>query len=151
MFILACHLIDIIAAILGRPERATFFSQNLDNTFPWFQDNTASVLEYPNAMVTLESTASEVSTKESRRLEVYGTRGSVILEPLEPPALRLCLDEDRGGYVKGWQKVEVEHRPRYIDSLRALVADIRGEKAPDRSLDHEFMVQETVLRAVGLL
>ena len=102
-------------------------------------------------MVTLESTASEVSTKESRRLEVYGTRGSVILEPLEPPALRLCLDEDRGGYVKGWQQVEVEHRPRYIDSLRALVADIRGEKAPDRSLDHEFMVQETVLRAVGLL
>ena len=46
---------------------------------------------------------------------------------------------------------EVEHRPRYIDSLQALVADISGEKAPDRSLDHEFTVQETVLRAVGLL
>ena len=151
MFILACHLIDIIVAILGRPERATFFSQNLDHTFPWFRDNTTSVFEYPDAMVTIESTASEVSTKESRRLEVYGTCGSVILEPLEPPALRLCLDEDRDGYAEGWQRVEVEHRPRYIDSLRALVADIRGEKSPDRSLDHEFTVQETVLRAVGLL
>ena len=151
MFILACHLIDIIVAILGRPERAAFFSQNLDHTFPWFQDNTASVLEYPDAMVTLESTASEVSSGASRRLEVYGTRGSVILEPLEPPALRLCLDEDRDGYAEGWQRVEVEHQPRYIDSLRALVADIRGEKLPDRSLDHEFTVQETVLRAVGLL
>ena len=151
MFILACHLIDIIVAILGRPERATFFSQNLDRTFPWFRDNTASVLEYADAMVTLESTASEVSSGASRRLEVYGTRGSVILEPLEPPALRLCLDEDRDGYAEGWQRVDVKHRPRYIDSLRALVADIRGEKSPDRSLDHEFTVQETVLRAVGLL
>ena len=151
MFILACHLIEIIVTLIGRPERMTWFAQNLDDTFPWFQDNTACVFEYPDAMATLESTASEVSSGASRRLEVYGTRGSAILEPLEPPALRLCLDEDRDGYVKGWQQVEVENRPRYVESLRALVADIRGEKSPDRSLDHEFTVQETVLRAVGML
>ena len=151
MFILACHLIDIVVAILGRPERAEFFSQNLDHVVPWYRDNTTSVFEYADALVTIESTASEVSTKESRRFEVYGTRGSVIIEPLEPPALRLCLDEDRDGYAEGWQSVDVENRPRYVESLRALVSDIRGEKSPDRSLDHEFTVQETVLRAVGLL
>ena len=44
----------------------------------------------------------------------------------------------------------VENRPRYVESLRAFVADIRGEKTPDRSLDHEFIVQETVMRAAGL-
>ena len=44
----------------------------------------------------------------------------------------------------------VEKRPRYVESLCALVADIRGEKMPDPSLDHEFTVQETVLRATGL-
>ena len=151
MFILACHLIDIVVAILGRPERVEFFSQNLDHAVPWYRDNTTSVFEYPDALVTIESTASEVSTKESRRFEVYGTRGSVIIEPLEPPALRLCLDEDRDGYAEGWQGVDVENRPRYVESLRAFVADIRGEKSPDRSLDHEFTVQETVLRAAGLL
>ena len=151
MYILGCHLIDIIVALLGRPERVTSYSQNLNHTFPWFRDNTAAVFEYPDAMATLESTASEVSHGESRRLEVYGTRGSAILEPLEPPALRLCLDEDRDGYAKGWQRVEIEKRPRYVESLRAFVADIRGEKSPDRSLDHEITVQETVLRAVGLL
>ena len=80
-----------------------------------------------------------------------GTRGSAILEPLEPPALRLCLDEDRDGYAEGWQTVPVENRPRYVESLRAFIADIRGEKSPDRSLDHEFTVQETVLRAAGMI
>ena len=34
MFILACHLIDIIVAILGRPERTTFFSQNFGPYLP---------------------------------------------------------------------------------------------------------------------
>ena len=151
MFILASHPIDIVVALLGRPERVTPFSQSLNGTFPWYRDNTAAVFEYPEALATLESTALEVSPGESRRFEVYGTRGSAILEPLEPPALRLCLDEDRDGYAKGWQTVDVEKRPRYVESLRAFVADIRGEKSPDRSLDHEFTVQETVLRAAGLL
>ena len=65
--------------------------------------------------------------------------------------LRLCLDEDRDGYKKGWQTVPVKVEPRYVGSLGALVADIRGEKQPDRSLDHELAVQETVLRAAGIL
>jgi predicted dehydrogenase len=150
MFILACHLTDIIVALLGRPDRVTPFSRHDGAEFPWFRDNTAAVFEYPKALAILESTCLEVSSGQSRRLEVYGTRGSAILEPLEPPALRLCLDEDRDGYAKGWQTVPVEARPRYVESLRAFLADIRGEKTPDRSLDHEFTVQETVLRAAGL-
>ena len=52
--------------------------------------------------------------------------------------------------MKGWQTVPVENSPRYVESLRAFVADILGEKTPDRSLDHEFVVQETVLRVAGI-
>ena len=151
MFILACHLIDIFVALLGRPNRVTPFLRNEDKAFPWYRDNTVSIFEYPGAMAIIESTGLEVSSGASRRLEVYGTRGSAILEPLEPPALRLCLDEARDGYAEGWQTVPVENRPRYVESLRAFIADIRGEKSPDRSLDHEFTVQETVLRAAGMI
>ncbi len=150
MFILACHLIDIIVALLGRPDQVTPFLRTEGTEFPWYRDNNVAVFEYPNALAMLESTALEVSSGALRRLEVYGTRGSAILEPLEPPVLRLCLDQDRDGYMAGWQTVSVENRPRYVESLRAFVADIRGEKTPDRSLEHEFTVQETVLRAAGL-
>lgn len=151
MFILACHLTDIIVALLGRPTRVTPFTRHDGHDVAWYRNNTAAVFEYPRALAILESTALEIDSGKSRRLEVYGTRGSAILEPLEPPALRLCLDTERDGFVKGWQPVPVEPRPRYVDSLRAFVADIRGEKSPDRSLEHEFTVQETVLRAAGLL
>ena len=154
LFELLCHLMDIIVALLGRPERITSFLRNDSGAVAEFSDNTATVFEYPKAMVILESAATEVSYMHARRLEVYGTRGSAILEPFElhpKPALRLCLDEDRDGFTQGWQEVPIEFSPRYVASLAAMVADIRGEKKPDRSLDHELTVQETVLRAAGII
>ena len=83
----------------------------------------------------------------ARRFEVYGTGGSAIMEPMEPAdTLRLALTEPRGGYPAGVSIVDLEARPRYVASLEAFVKDIRGEKQPDRSLDHELLVQETILR-----
>ena len=150
VFILACHLIDIIVTLMGRPDRVTPFMRHDGAKFDWFQDNNLVVFEYERGQAIIESTALEVDPGASRRIEVYGTRGSIIMEPLEPPNLRLCLDTDQGKYKKGWQTVTVPARPRYVESLRAFVADIRGQKTPDRSLDHEYTVQETVLRASGL-
>jgi DNA-directed RNA polymerase specialized sigma24 family protein len=37
----------------------------------------------------------------------------------------------------------------YELELRAFVATFRGQKSPDRPLDHELLVQETLLRATG--
>ena len=74
------------------------------------------------------------------------------MEPFEPPGpIRLCLNEERGGYPAGITKVELEDRPRYVDNLASFVKDVRGEKAPDRSLDHELLVQETILRCTGAI
>jgi predicted dehydrogenase len=151
LFELLCHLLDIVVYLLGRPRRVTSFLRNDLGPVPEFCDHTATVLEYDRALAILESAAMEQEPFAVRRLEVYGTRGSAILEPLEPPQLRLCLDEARDGYAKGWQPVPVEDRPRYVACLDAFLADIRGEKTPDRSLDHEFLVQETLLRATGVV
>ena len=150
LFELLCHLIDIVVFLLGRPTKVTSFLRNDLGTTPQFADNTLAVFEYDNAMAHLESAAMEVSAFPSRRFEVYGTKGSVILEPFEraeKPSVRLCLDSDRGDFTKGWQTVDLETRGRYDGELAALVSDIRGEKSPDRSLYHELIVQETVLRA----
>jgi predicted dehydrogenase len=152
LFELLCHLIDIVVALLGRPDRVTSFLRDDLGTAPSFEDNTLTAFEYARAMAMLSSAAMEVSPFVARRFEVYGTRGSLILEPFETsPVLRICLDAARHGFESGWQQIPIESPPRYAASLAALVADIRGEKTPDRSLDHELVVQETVLRASGIL
>ena len=144
------HMLDIVVALLGRPHRVTPFARQHSADFPWYRDNTAAVLEYPAALAVVESVAAEADPTAARRLEVYGSRGSAVLEPLEPPRLRLCLDGARDGYAAGWQEVAVANRPRYVESLRAFLATIRGEQPPDRTFAHELAVQETILAAAGL-
>ncbi len=164
IFIMGGHLVDIIVSILGRPQRVTRFQRHDAESFssfeenqwtrdpPWYYNNTAAIFEYPQAMATLESTNMEFDSWESRRFEVYGTRGSVILEPFESrrgrsvrPVIRLCLDEDRDGYAQGWQTAPVPPAKRYFPGLAALMATIQGAQPPDRTLKHEFLVQETLV------
>ena len=90
----------------------------------------------------------------ARRFELYGVRGSaILLEPFEPGGrIRLCLEQARDGFAGGEQLVETGSPTRqelYERELVAFVATLRNEQPPDRSIDHEVLVQETLLRATG--
>ena len=146
---LAPHLLDQIVWILGRPSNVTSFLREDVIETGGFANNTLGVFEYAGAMAIVDIAAMEPAPT-ARRFEVYGSVGSAIMEPMEPAdTLRLALTEPRGGYPAGVSIVGLEARPRYVASLEAFVKDIRGEKQPDRSLDHELLVQETILRATG--
>ncbi len=149
---LAGHMLDQLVWLLGRPRRVTSFFQNVATPGSSnFRDNTLAVFEYDRALATVDIAAMEARPM-ARRFEVYGTRGSAIMEPFEPAdTLRLCLDEARGGFKAGVNVVRLQDRPRYVDSLAAFIRDLPGEAQPDRSLDHELLVQETLLRATGRL
>ena len=148
---LAGHMLDQVVWLLGRPRKVTGFFQNVATRSPHFRDNTLGVFEYDRALAFVDIAAME-TRPTARRFEVYGTRGSAVMEPFEPAdTVRLCLDEAHGGFKAGVNIVKVQDRPRYVDSLAAFVKDIRGEKQPDRPLDHELLVQETLLRATGRL
>ncbi len=148
-FDLAGHMIDQIVWLLGRPVKVTSFLRHDDTVVPGFEDNTLAVLEYPRAMAVVDIAAMETRPM-ARRFEVYGSLGSAIMEPFEPVrGIRLCLERPRDGFLKGEQFVLVEDRPRYVLSLVSFLAAVRGEQPPERSLDHELLVQETLLRATG--
>jgi predicted dehydrogenase len=81
---------------------------------------------------------------------VYGTKGTAIMEPFEPAeTIKLTLEEDRGEYKKGINVVQIEDRARYVDTFAELVRNIKGESEPLRTLDHELLVQETLMRVTG--
>ena len=148
-FDLSGHMIDQVVWILGRPTKVTSFLRQDATDVPGFSDNTLCVLEYDSAMAFVDI-ASVEPPPMARRFEVYGTAGTATMEPFEPPGpIRLCLKEERGGYPAGESTVAVVDKPRYVDNLASFIKDIRGEKPPDRSLDHELLVQETILRCTG--
>ncbi len=146
---LAGHMLDQITWLLGRPLKVTSFLRN-DGPPDGFADNTLGVFEYERAMAFVDIAAMETRPM-ARRFEVYGTQGSAIMEPIEPaPNIRLCLDEDRGEYREGAQFIPLGGESRSYDKeLVAFLASVSGEKPPDRPLEHELLVQETLLRATG--
>jgi predicted dehydrogenase len=149
MLELGCHLIDMLVLLMGRPGWVTPFLRHDGPETNGLADNTLAVMEYDGALALIESAAMEAQPFPRRRFEVIGTEGTILLQPLEPPAVRLCLREPRGGFQAGWQTVEVENPPRYDRDLEELARSIREEQAFPYSYEHDYTVQETVLRACG--
>ena len=149
-FDLAGHMIDQIISILGTPERVfSFLKPNENNkNLSSFKDNTLGVLEFSNALATIEITASEINPL-ARRFEVYGTKGYIILEPFEPAnKLKLCLENDGNFYKKGINIIDLENRPRYKKSFECFIDNIINNSKPKRSLEHEKLVQEILLSCI---
>jgi predicted dehydrogenase len=150
MYELACHLIDVLVLLLGRPHKVTPFLRHDATHDDGLADNTLAVFEFDRTMAVIETAAMETSAFARRQFEVCGTNGSIVLQPLEPPAVRLCLREPRGGYVAGWQTVDVPTVPRYARDLEEFARCIRGEQEFPYSIEHDFTAQETLLRACGV-
>lgn len=154
-FDLGGHVLDQIVWMLGRPEKVTSFLRNDGGSVEPFKDNTLTVYEYEQGMAFITISALEPRPM-ARRFEVYGTEGSaIIVEPFEPGhTIRLCLQDAKDGYSQGEQIVKIngESRQRtYELELVAFLATIKGEQLPDRPVSHELMVQETLLRATGVI
>ena len=155
MFDLGGHVLDQIVWLLGRPDKVSSFLRNDGSQIPGFADNTLAVFEFQRAMAIIDIAAME-SRPMARRFEVYGSNGSaIILEPFEPGhQVRLCLEESREGYSSGAHVLSIRGRSRqqlYELELQAFLAAVKGEQPPDRSPDHELLVQESLLRATGHL
>ena len=152
-FDLAGHMLDQVVYLLGRPTQVTAFLHNHSGIVPTFKDNTLGVFEFEQALAFVDIAAMEPRPM-ARRFEVYGSKGSaIIIEPFEPAhRLRLCLEEAAGGYDKGVTMLDVPHQTRqamYELELAAFVRVLKGDQPPDRTFEHEMLVQETLLRATG--
>jgi len=150
MFELGCHLLDITMVILGTPNKVTPFLRKdapFDDTL---LDNTAAVFEFDNAVAILQSSAMRPNAFATRRFEICGTDGSITVEPLEPPSVRLNLREARGGFKRGLQQVSVPDHDRHVRDFQDFARCIRGEAEFAYSKQHDYEVQRALLAACGV-
>ena len=156
---LAGHMLDQIVWTLGKPTKTACYLRTDDygtgERVDGFADNTLGVFEFDGAMAMVDIAAMETEPM-ARRYEVYGTAGSaIIVEPFEPGSrIRLCLAEATEEYSAGVQMVPFQSRSRqelYDQELKAFLRTIAGQQEPERLPEHDLLVQETLLRAVGTL
>ena len=55
-----------------------------------------------------------------------------------------------GGYSKKYQEIVFGKYDRYVHDAADFAGIIRGEKESDYKSEHDYNVQETVLRAAGM-
>lgn len=150
MFELGCHVIDLVVQILGRPDQITPFSQHASEIKDTLQDNMLAVFTYPKALATVKSSCNEVNGFDRRHIVVCGSEGTFHLQPFGRPAANLTLSKAKGKYRKGQQAIKFPKYIRYIDDVADMAQIIRQEKVIDFSYEHDFHVQECVLKAAGL-
>ena len=152
MMLLGCHLIDILIALCGKPDRVIPYRRQTRPEKDKLHDNELAVFEFSKATATIRSTLTEVEGKQRRQFVVCGTRGTIEIKPLEPAELRMALDHVEGEYVAGYQMIPLPPVDgRYDEQLRDFVRTIRREKEPAYSMEHELTVQRALLQASGIL
>lgn len=152
MFELACHLIDQLVYLLGAPTKVTAHTRRSFPAKDTFADNQLAVFDYPQAIATIRCNHIDPLGAERRRFSITGTQGTLEIRPLEPPLARLGLDRPRGGFVRGYQDVNLPPLAgRYDGEFLDLARVIRGERPLAWDAAHDIATHEAVLRAAGML
>lgn len=148
MFELGCHLIDAVVTVMGVPQQVTAFNRNTRPDDDNLMDTCLSVFEYPNGTATVRSSVCEVDGFRRRQFVACGTKGSVVIQPLEPFHLTLTLEDDVEGYSRGTRRIELPPSTgRYDGDMQHFAAAIRGHEPAEFSTAHDLAVQEAILRA----
>ena len=151
MFELGSHLIDATVRLLGRPRAVAPFLRRDGGDKDELKDNNVAVLEYDHAMAVIMNSALQKTSLPQRSFEVLGSKGTAVLRPLEPPALQIDLVAPAGPYRKGVQTVNLPSYKRFEADFVELAAAVRGEGKLNVTLDEEIAVQETLLKASGMM
>jgi predicted dehydrogenase len=152
-FEMAGHVIDLMVALLGKPRSVTPFLAHHHEQPGTFVDNGVAVFGYEHAWGVIEVPALEVAPS-SRRLEVFGTQGACVIPHLGSGHLANSkvqpLEVYRAG-AEDWQRLELPAATLQLADLHEFAAVIAGKKDPDFNMEHDLIVQETLLRASGML
>jgi predicted dehydrogenase len=152
-FEMAGHLVDMMVAMFGKPKAVTPFLAHHHTEPGAFVDNGVAVFEFDRAFGVIEVPALEV-VDFARRIEVYGTQGACVIPHLGSGHLAnkaiQPIEIAKAG-ESGWQRLDLPAATLQISDLREFAAVVAAKKEPDVTKDHDLVVQETLLRASGML
>lgn len=149
LFELACHLIDALVTILGKPNDVQ--GVHVKTQRDAFKDNQIATFQFDRALATIGSNHNDPFGGPRRHFTVIGTEGSLAIQPLEPPEVSLALTKDRGKLKRGKQQISMpKTEGRYHEEFRDLAKIVRGEKSLAWDFEHDLIVQEALMLASGL-
>ena len=154
MYILGCHLIDLIVYIMGKPDKIHSFLKHTKLDDIETNDNNLVVMEYEKALARVFVSSVEVNGYGRRQFVVSGSKGTVNICPLEQPLQMTYSDTKIANTAFGDRKeiLQIEDNTangRYDDMIKDFYAYITGEKENPFTYEHEYNVQAVLDEVVG--
>ena len=93
----------------------------------------------------------------ARRFEVYGTKGSLIMEPFEPAqTLRVNIPDEKNyeNYltINDYDNdFKTNHTSRYVEGFDHFLDVIESKSLPIRTFEHDLITQKTLLKSSLML
>ena len=148
-FEMAGHLIDLMVILMGEPKGVQpALGRHYDSRSE--VDNAVVVHEFEGGFGTIDTAGMHIESGKTRRIEVYGTKGTAIHTPIGSDNLSLSLETAVEDYAAGLQDVTITRPSSSSSLLRELAVCIRGEKQPDYILAHDMAVQRTLFAGCGI-
>ncbi len=156
MFYLGCHLIDLIISLKGLPDKIIPLNCSTGKDGVTACDNGFALLEYPEGYSFAKTCSAEFGGFERRELAVMGTKGTVVLKPLEWLVGRKAFQyTDKVEYTGGqWLEVGEKSRSpefdRYDSMMQGFAAIARREYENPYTPDYELQLFKCLLAACGV-
>ncbi|MBO5359126.1 MAG: Gfo/Idh/MocA family oxidoreductase [Clostridia bacterium] len=154
MYILGCHLIDLIVYIMGKPDNIQSFLKKTKLDEVNVEDNNLAVLEYEKALARVFVSSVEVNGFGRRQFMVSGSKGTVNICPLERPITMTYSDTEIANTAYEDRKIILPFEDntasgRYDEMIKDFYAYITGEKENPFTYEHEYNVQAVLDEVVG--
>ncbi len=154
MYILGCHLIDLIVYIMGKPQKIHSFLKHTKLDDIEVNDNNLAVMEYEKALARVFVSSVEVNGYGRRQFVVSGSKGTVNICPLERPITMAYSDTQIAITAYADRKIILPFEDntadgRYDEMMKDFYGYIVGEKANPFSYEHEYNVQAVLDEVVG--
>lgn len=154
MFYLGCHLVDLVYAIQGAPQRVLPFNKASHTHATEGKDNCFALFEYENGVSFVKTSQAERGGYARRQIVITGTKGSIEIKPLEVdigyPVLRTdyteCFSEK---FTVLPERCESAPYHRYQAMMRAFAAMVGEGKQNPYTYDYELEMFKLLLQACG--
>lgn len=147
MYILGCHLVDLILYILGEPKKITKFFKRTHLDGIDFADNNLVVMEYEKAIARVFVSSVEVNGWGRRQFFVSGSKGSIDIRPIENEIRVTYSDLEIADTPYGDRKrvLDIQDIPpenRYDDMVQEFYDQIVNGTETPFTFEHELALKK---------
>lgn len=154
-YFLGCHLVDLMLQIMGKPDEIIPLNSSIGDEGVTAEDYGFVVFKYNGNVSFIKACSDEYNGFHRRQLVVCGTKGTVVLQPIEmyveggnmtTLAEMTYNKQNENPWMDTAEHLRAEPYNRYDKMMTTFAEQVRGEAENPYTYDYELEVFDTLMK-----